>query len=42
VNGLHAGLAVSAAISFAAAIVAVVAVRTRPEIVREHMAEMAA
>jgi hypothetical protein len=42
VNGLHAGLAVSAAISFAAAIVAVVAVRTRPEIVREHMAELAA
>ncbi|HZT85387.1 MAG TPA: MFS transporter [Gaiellaceae bacterium] len=42
VNGLHAGLAVSAAISFAAAIVAVVTVRTRPEVVREHMAEMAA
>ena len=42
VNGLHAGLAVSAAISFAAAIVAVVTVRTRPEVVREHIAEMAA
>jgi EmrB/QacA subfamily drug resistance transporter len=42
VNGLHVGLAVSAAISFAAAIVAVVTVRTRPEVVREHIAEMAA
>jgi hypothetical protein len=42
VNGLHAGLAVSAAISFAAAVVAVVTVRTRAEVVREHMAEMAA
>ena len=42
VNGLHAGLAVSAAISFLAAIVAVVTVRTRPEVVREHIAEMAA
>jgi EmrB/QacA subfamily drug resistance transporter len=42
VNGLHAGLAVSAAISFAAALVAVVTVRTRPEIVREHLAEIAA
>jgi EmrB/QacA subfamily drug resistance transporter len=42
VNGLHAGLAVSAAISFAAAIVAVVTVRTRPEVVREHIAELAA
>ena len=41
-NGLHAGLAVSAAISFVAAIVAVVAVRTRPEVVREHIAELAA
>src|SRR6185437_2451514 len=34
VNGLHAGLAVSAAISFAAALVAVVTVRTRQEVVR--------
>jgi EmrB/QacA subfamily drug resistance transporter len=42
VNGLHAGLAISAAISFAAAIVAVVTVRTRPEVVREHIVEMAA
>jgi hypothetical protein len=42
VNGLHAGLAVSAAISFAAAVVAVATVRTRPEVVREHIAEMAA
>jgi EmrB/QacA subfamily drug resistance transporter len=42
VHGLHAGLAVSAAISFAAAIVAVVTVRTRPEVVREHIVEMAA
>jgi sugar phosphate permease len=42
VSGLHAGLAVSAAISFVAAIVAVVTVRTRPEVVREHIAEMAA
>jgi MFS family permease len=41
-NGLHAGLAVSAAISFVAAIVAVVTVRTRPEVVREHIAELAA
>jgi len=42
VNGLHAGLAVSAAISFAAALVAVVTVRTRQEVVREHLAEIAA
>src|SRR5581483_8665248 len=42
VNGLHAGLAVSAAISFAAALVAVLTVRTRPEVVREHLAEIAA
>jgi Na+/melibiose symporter-like transporter len=42
VNGLHAGLAVSAAISFAAAVVAVATVRTRPEVVHEHIAEMAA
>ena len=42
VNGLHAALAVSAAISFLAAIVAVVAVRTRPEVERAHIAEMAA
>jgi EmrB/QacA subfamily drug resistance transporter len=42
VNGLHSALAVAAAISFAAAIVAVVTVRTRPEVVREHLAELAA
>ncbi|HZS31305.1 MAG TPA: MFS transporter [Gaiellaceae bacterium] len=41
VNGLHAALAVSAAISFGAAIVAVLTVRTRPEVVREHIAELA-
>jgi EmrB/QacA subfamily drug resistance transporter len=42
VNGMHAALAVSAAISFAAAIIAVVAVRTKPAVVREHLAEIAA
>ncbi len=42
VNGMHAALAVSAAITFAAAIVAVVMVRTKPSVVREHLAEMAA
>jgi EmrB/QacA subfamily drug resistance transporter len=42
VNGMHAALAVSAAITFAAAIVAVVTVRTKPAVVREHLAEMAA
>jgi EmrB/QacA subfamily drug resistance transporter len=42
VNGLHAGFAVAAAITFVAAIVAVVTVRTRPEVVREHLAELAA
>jgi EmrB/QacA subfamily drug resistance transporter len=42
VNGLHAGFAVAAAITFAAAIIAVVTVRTRPEVVREHIAELAA
>jgi EmrB/QacA subfamily drug resistance transporter len=42
VDGLHAGFAVGAAITFVAAIVAVVTVRTRPEVVREHIAEMAA
>jgi len=41
VNGMHAALAVSAAITFAAAIVAVVTVRTKPAVVREHLAEMA-
>jgi DHA2 family methylenomycin A resistance protein-like MFS transporter len=42
VNGLHAALAVAAGITFAAAIVAVVTVRTRPEVVHEHLAEIAA
>jgi EmrB/QacA subfamily drug resistance transporter len=42
VNGLHAALAVAAVITFAAAIVAVVTVRTRPEVVHEHLAEIAA
>jgi EmrB/QacA subfamily drug resistance transporter len=42
VNGLHAALLVSAAITFAAAIVAVVTVRTRPSVERAHIAELAA
>jgi MFS family permease len=42
VNGMHAALAVSAAITFAAAVVAIVAVRTKPAVVREHLAEIAA
>jgi MFS family permease len=42
VNGLHAGFAVGAAITFVAAAVAVITVRTRPEVVRDHIAEMAA
>jgi EmrB/QacA subfamily drug resistance transporter len=42
VNGLHAALAVSAGISFAAAIVAVVLVRTHPQVERAHVAELAA
>ena len=42
VDGLHAALLVAAAITFVAAIVAVVTVRTRPEVVREHIAELAA
>ena len=42
VNGLHAALLVAAVITFAAAIVAVVTVRTRPEVVQEHIVEMAA
>jgi MFS family permease len=42
VNGLHAGFAVGAAITFVAAIVAMVTVRTRAEVVREHLAEIAA
>ena len=42
VNGLHAGFGVAAAITFVAAAVAVVLVRTQPEVVREHIAELAA
>jgi EmrB/QacA subfamily drug resistance transporter len=42
VHGLHVALAVSAAISFAAAIVAVLTVRTRPAVERAHLAEMVA
>jgi EmrB/QacA subfamily drug resistance transporter len=42
VNGLHAGFAVGAAITFVAAGVAVGLVRTRPEVVREHIVEIAA
>jgi EmrB/QacA subfamily drug resistance transporter len=42
VNGLHAGFAVGAAITFVAAAVAILLVRTRPEVVREHIVELAA
>jgi EmrB/QacA subfamily drug resistance transporter len=42
VDGLHAGFEVGAAITFVAAIVAIALVRTRPEVVREHIAEIAA
>jgi EmrB/QacA subfamily drug resistance transporter len=42
VNGLHAALLVAAMITFAAAVVAVVLVRTRPEVERAHIAEVAA
>jgi len=42
VNGLHAALLVAALITFAAAVVAVVLVRTKPEVERAHLAEMAA
>jgi EmrB/QacA subfamily drug resistance transporter len=42
VDGLHAALLVAACITFAAAIVAVVLVRTRPEVERVHLAEIAA
>ena len=41
-TGSMPGFAVGAAITFAGAIVAVVTVRTRPEVVREHIAELAA
>jgi EmrB/QacA subfamily drug resistance transporter len=42
VDGLHAGFEVGAGIMFVAAIVAIVLVRTRPEVVREHIVEIAA
>ncbi len=42
VDGLHAALTVSAGIAFAAAIVAIVLVRTTPQVERAHIAEMAA
>ncbi len=42
VDGLHAGFEVGAAITFVAAIVAIVLVRTRPEVEREHIVEIAA
>jgi EmrB/QacA subfamily drug resistance transporter len=42
VDGLHAALLVSAGITFAAALVAVLTVRTRPEVEQAHIAEMAA
>jgi EmrB/QacA subfamily drug resistance transporter len=40
VDGLHAALLVSAGITFAAALVAATTVRTRPEVERQHLAEM--
>jgi EmrB/QacA subfamily drug resistance transporter len=42
VNGLHAGFAVAAAITFAAAIVAIATVRTSAAAVQERVAEIAA
>jgi predicted MFS family arabinose efflux permease len=42
VNGLHAGFGVAAVITFVGAIVAVTMVRTRAEVVHEHIAELAA
>ncbi len=42
VDGLHAALAVSAAITFAAAVVAVALVRVKPAVEHAHIAEMAA
>jgi EmrB/QacA subfamily drug resistance transporter len=42
VNGLHAALLVAAVITFSAAVVAVVTVRTRPEVEQAHIVEMAA
>ncbi len=42
VNGLHAGFEVGAGVTFVAAALAIILVRTRPEVVREHIVEMAA
>jgi EmrB/QacA subfamily drug resistance transporter len=42
VNGLHAALLVAAVITFLAAVVAVVLVRTKPEVEHAHLAELAA
>jgi EmrB/QacA subfamily drug resistance transporter len=42
VDGLHAALLVAAVITFLAAVVAVVLVRTRPEVEHAHLAEIAA
>jgi EmrB/QacA subfamily drug resistance transporter len=42
VNGLHAGFEVGAGVTFMAAALAIILVRTRPEVVREHIVEMAA
>jgi MFS family permease len=41
-DGLHAALLVAACITFAAAVVAITLVRTRPEVERAHLAEAAA
>jgi hypothetical protein len=42
VNGLHAALLVAAVITFLAAVVAVVLVRTKPEVEHAQLAELAA
>ncbi len=42
VNGMHAALLVSAGIAFAAAVVAIVLVRTQPAVERAHIREMGA
>jgi EmrB/QacA subfamily drug resistance transporter len=40
VNGLHAALAVAAGVTFAAAVVAIVTVRTRPDVERAHIEQL--
>jgi EmrB/QacA subfamily drug resistance transporter len=40
VNGLHAALAVAAGVTFAAAVVAIALVRTRPEVERAHIEQL--